>query len=75
MSYMSSESTTTPPSAGLSRSQRLGATALWAGLGVVSTLLGMAAAHLVAAVTTPSASPVLAVGSQVIDLTPTPMKE
>lgn len=75
MSYMSSESTTTPPSAGLSRSQRLGATALWAGLGVVSTLLGMAAAHLVAAVTTPSSSPVLAVGSQVIDLTPTPMKE
>ena len=75
MSYMSSESTTTPPSVGRSRSQRLGTTALWAGLGVVSTLLGMAAAHLVAAVTTPSSSPVLAVGSQVIDLTPTPMKE
>ncbi len=57
------------------RSERLASTALWAGLGVVSTLLGMAAAHLVAALTTPSSSPVLAVGSQVIDLTPTPMKE
>ena len=57
------------------RSERIAGTALWAGLGVVSTLLGMAAAHLVAAVTTPSSSPVLAVGSQVIDLTPTPMKE
>ena len=35
----------------------------------------MAAAHLVAALTVPAASPVLAVGSTVIDLTPTPMKE
>ncbi len=48
---------------------------LWASLGVVSTLLGMAAAHLVAALLVPSSSPVLAVGSTVIDLTPTPMKE
>src|SRR5690606_8365370 len=36
---------------------------------------GMALGHLVAALTTPAASPVLAVGSTVIDLTPTPMKE
>lgn len=43
--------------------------------GVLATLLGMAAAHLVAALTVPAASPVLAVGSTVIDLTPTPMKE
>jgi DMSO/TMAO reductase YedYZ molybdopterin-dependent catalytic subunit len=35
----------------------------------------MAAAHLVAALTVPAASPVLAVGSTVIDLTPTPVKE
>lgn len=46
-----------------------------AGFGVLSALVGVAAGHLVAALTEPSASPVLAVGSQVIDLTPTPVKE
>ncbi len=35
----------------------------------------MALAHLVAALTVPDASPVFAVGSTVIDLTPTPLKE
>jgi DMSO/TMAO reductase YedYZ molybdopterin-dependent catalytic subunit len=48
---------------------------LWAGFGILATLVGMAAGHLVAAVTDPAASPVLTVGSTVIDLTPTPMKE
>ncbi|HIZ99557.1 MAG TPA: molybdopterin-dependent oxidoreductase [Candidatus Janibacter merdipullorum] len=43
--------------------------------GVVATALGAAAAHLVAALVSPESSPVLAVGSQVIDLTPTPVKE
>lgn len=43
--------------------------------GVLATLTGVAAAHLVAALTVPAASPVLVVGSTVIDLTPTPMKE
>ena len=43
--------------------------------GVLATLAGVAAAHLVAALTIPAASPVLAVGSTVIDLTPTPLKE
>ena len=43
--------------------------------GVLATLVGVAAAHLVAALTVPAASPVLAVGSTVIDLTPTPVKE
>ena len=43
--------------------------------GVLATLAGVAAAHLVAAMTVPAASPVLAVGSTVIDLTPTPVKE
>ncbi len=43
--------------------------------GVLATLVGVAAGHLVAAVLDPASSPVLAVGSQVIDLTPTPMKE
>ena len=47
----------------------------WAGFGILATLAGMAAAHLVAASTNPAASPVLVVGSTVIDLTPTPMKE
>ena len=46
-----------------------------ASYGVVSTLLGMGAAHLLAGLTVPAASPVLAVGSTVIDLTPTPLKE
>ena len=48
---------------------------IWAGFGILATLVGMAAAHLVAAFTDPAASPVLTVGSTVIDLTPTPMKE
>lgn len=47
---------------------------LWAGFGLLSSLAGIAAAHLVAAATKPAASPVLAVGSAVIDLTPTPVK-
>ena len=42
--------------------------------GVLATLVGVAAGHLVAAVTDPAASPVLAVGTAVIDLTPTPVK-
>ncbi|MGZ6752848.1 MAG: molybdopterin-dependent oxidoreductase [Nocardioides sp.] len=48
---------------------------LYAFFGVLSTLVGVALGHLVASLTNPSASPVLAVGSQVIDLTPTPLKE
>ena len=48
---------------------------LWAGFGILATLVGMAAGHLVAALLNPAASPVLAVGSTVIDLTPTPAKE
>lgn len=44
-------------------------------LGPVAGGVGLAAGHLLAALTTPAASPVLAVGSVVIDLTPTPMKE
>ena len=43
--------------------------------GVLATLVGMAAGHLVASLLNPASSPVLAVGSQVIDLTPTPLKE
>ena len=48
---------------------------LFAGFGVLATLVGVAAGHLVASLTDPAASPVLAVGSQVIDLTPTPLKD
>lgn len=47
----------------------------YAASGVLATLVAVALAHLVAGLTDPAASPVLAVGSQVIDLTPTPMKE
>jgi DMSO/TMAO reductase YedYZ molybdopterin-dependent catalytic subunit len=47
----------------------------YAGFGLLATLVGMATGHLVASLTKPASSPVLAVGSEVIDLTPTPMKE
>ena len=47
----------------------------YAGFGILATLVGMAAGHLVAAIVDPASSPVLAVGSTVIDLTPTPVKE
>ena len=47
----------------------------YAGFGVLSTVAGVAVGHLVAALTDPAASPVLAVGATVIDLTPTPLKE
>ncbi|WP_310962731.1 molybdopterin-dependent oxidoreductase [Nocardioides terrisoli] len=43
--------------------------------GVLAALVGSAAGQLVAAVTDPASAPVLAVGSTVIDLTPTPVKE
>ncbi len=42
--------------------------------GVLAALAGSAAGHLVAAVTVPASSPVLAVGTEVINLTPTPVK-
>jgi len=48
---------------------------LYAASGLLATLVGVAAGHLVAALLNPDSSPVLAVGSTVIDLTPTPMKE
>ncbi|WP_370291274.1 molybdopterin-dependent oxidoreductase [Nocardioides sp.] len=48
---------------------------LWAWYGVLATLFGIGLAHVVAALIDPASSPVLAVGSAVIDLTPTPMKE
>ena len=47
----------------------------WAAYGVLATLTGIGLAHAVAALTDPANSPVLAVGSAVIDLTPTPAKE
>lgn len=50
-------------------------TLLWGFFGVLATLVGIAAGHLLAALLVPSSSPVLAIGSAVIDATPTPMKE
>lgn len=47
----------------------------YAGFGLVATLAGVAGGHLVASFLEPGSSPVLAVGSAVIDATPTPMKE
>ena len=47
----------------------------WAGYGVLATLVGIGLAHALASLVDPAASPVLAVGSGVIDLTPTPAKE
>jgi len=46
----------------------------YAAVDVLATATGLAAGHLVAAPNDPAASPVLAVGSTVIDLTPTPVK-
>ena len=43
--------------------------------GVLAAVAGMAVGHLVAAFVNPATSPVLSVGSSVIDLTPTPLKE
>ncbi len=42
--------------------------------GLLAALAGAGVGHLVAALLNPAASPVLAVGDQVIDLTPTPVK-
>ena len=47
----------------------------YAFFGILSALVGIAAGHLVAAFVNPASSPVLAIGSTVIDLTPTPVKE
>ena len=47
----------------------------WAAFGVIATLFGMATGHFIASLLNPASSPVLAVGSTVIDLTPTPIKE
>lgn len=46
-----------------------------AGVGLLATVTGMAAGHFTASLLRPQSSPVLAVGSTVIDLTPTPVKE
>jgi DMSO/TMAO reductase YedYZ molybdopterin-dependent catalytic subunit len=46
-----------------------------AGFGILAALVAVAAGHVVAAALDPASSPVLAVGSTVIDLTPTPLKE
>lgn len=43
--------------------------------GLLAAASGLAAGHLTAALLSPAASPVLAVGATVIDLTPTPVKE
>ena len=48
---------------------------MYAVSGVLAAAAGMAVGHLVAAFVNPAASPVLAVGSTVIDATPTPIKE
>jgi DMSO/TMAO reductase YedYZ molybdopterin-dependent catalytic subunit len=48
---------------------------LHAAFGVLAALLGVAAGHLVAALLIPSSSPVLAVGSTVIDHTPHQLKD
>ncbi|MEO5982750.1 MAG: molybdopterin-dependent oxidoreductase [Pedococcus sp.] len=54
-----------------SKSQRL----RYAVSGLLAALTGMAVGHLVAAFVNPAASPVLSVGSTVIDATPTPVKQ
>lgn len=43
--------------------------------GVMAVIAGLGAGHLLAALTVPEASPALAIGSRLIDLAPTPVKE
>ena len=43
--------------------------------GILAAIAGIAAGHLVAGFVDPATSPVLTIGSTVIDLTPTPVKE
>ena len=63
--------TTTPPTAPPRRPR-----GRWYALGtLLSAAAGAGIGHLVAGFVSPGASPVLAVGSTVIDLTPTPVKE
>ena len=62
----------TTPTAG---PQRRPHRAWYAGGALLATAAGAGVGHLVAAFVSPSASPVLAVGSTVIDATPTPVKE
>jgi len=50
-------------------------TLAYAMTGLLAAIAGIASAHLVAGLINPAASPVLAVGSVVIDATPTPVKE
>lgn len=47
----------------------------YAASGALAALTGIAGGHLIAGVLDPAASPVLAVGSAVVDATPTPVKE
>ena len=63
--------TTIPPTAAPRRPR-----GWWYALGtVLSAAAGAGLGHLVAGFVSPESSPVLAVGSTVIDLTPTPVKE
>ena len=63
--------TTPPPTAPVRRSRR----GWYAGGTILAAAAGAGVGHLVAGFVSPEASPVLAVGSTVIDLTPTPVKE
>lgn len=63
-----------PATTGPEPAGRLGG--VWAGVaGVTSAAAGLASGHLVAAWINPAASPLVAVGAVVVDLTPTPLKE
>jgi DMSO/TMAO reductase YedYZ molybdopterin-dependent catalytic subunit len=55
-------------------SSRLAATLIAASTGVLAAIAALAAGHLVAAVIAPAASPLLVVGSALIDLAPQPLK-
>ena len=63
---------TTPPPTAPKRRPRRG---WYAGGTILAAAAGAGVGHLVAGFVSPEASPVLAVGSTVIDLTPTPVKE
>ncbi|GAA4399917.1 sulfite oxidase [Fodinibacter luteus] len=68
--------TVRPPDEGPRTASTAGPGRGWYAAGaLLGAAVGAAAGHLVAGLVSPDASPVLAVGSTVVDLTPTPVKE
>lgn len=66
---------TTRASGDTDRASGSGSRSAYGAAALLATAAGVAAGHLTAAVVAPASAPLFAVGSTVIDLTPTPVKE